>query len=343
MQPVLSNGTAAVSGMPGHPFDVTRCRPGDRLVARIIDIAPSGRTALSLAGVKAVATQPFGGRAGTLVLLEVLSKSPQTPSPSKADNPSIQPTAGRQATVFEIVVRQNAKTVRLTVCLRAGAGHSPFSDKPPAPPPPNGSYYPSLNMLGIIQTGPPERCLQMAAAWLNALHRSLPNPKVPGAADRTEGHRPAAPTSLVFARQKEVLEAPEAKGAEQPQNTAEACCAAGCRQDGIVRFRLKRGAGRSVKGARQNDLEAVFLLSLERLGAVRTDLRMGRKTISVVFFVESEACRRRFAEALPGLEKDLSRGEGSCRCRVAVSPRKIEALLREPDRFGAGTAFEARV
>ena len=99
--------------------------------------------------------------------------------------------------------------------------------------------------------------------------------------------------------------------------------------DRPVRFSIYPDKPGNPKNKRIPVLRAVFLVKLDKTGAVRTDIRMEAERIAVGFYVENEWCRRYFAEALPDLARGLSDLVRTCSFSVTVSPRKILAFEQE--------------
>jgi flagellar hook-length control protein FliK len=89
----------------------------------------------------------------------------------------------------------------------------------------------------------------------------------------------------------------------------------------------------------QPSLTAVFLLNLDHIGPIRTDMTMSQDRITVGFSVVNEDCRARFAKAMPVLNEALSPLGMHCTCQVVVSEQKIKEFLNED---GGGTPQHTR-
>jgi hypothetical protein len=106
-----------------------------------------------------------------------------------------------------------------------------------------------------------------------------------------------------------------------------------------VKMTLYKDASGHPADRQRPSLTAVFLLDLDHIGPIRTDISMSQDRIAVGFSVANEECRARFAKAMPALTEALSPLGMHCTCQVVVSEEKINDFLHED---GGGTPQHTR-
>jgi hypothetical protein len=307
-------------------------KTGDRLMARIVKMLPSGRTVLQFPGFRAVSAKPMGGQVGDIVHFEVL---PDT------ENNAAQPAINRAFVGKTLPLPnpgQGPTGIRFTRPLRLNA----LPDTAPRSAPDKAAEalqpQPGAPMASAsLPSGSPEtaslKSFQIISKWFHRLKKDRP------ATGKMKTLASSAREGQGGARETSALRSPRPHGFLEPERTDRAAGEAPSAIDisslllgqRPVRMSVYDGNSGSRAAIPQPLMKAVFLLDLEATGAVRTDLKMSADNIDVCFFVESQAVRDCLARALPDLKTALSTHTANCFCQVVVSRQKILAFLQEGD------------
>jgi hypothetical protein len=314
-----------------------------RLEARIIDISSSGRTMLQFSGFKAVAEKPIGGRVGDRFLFAILPREEGT----RGRQPAAKPT-GNVSPPHGGTPGQNARPGHIRIVL--------LKSLPRAETRPNGlirgapqaskTVAPSASGIlpGFYPDALPGQSIQILGAWIKKLQKTLQR-----SAPTFKHQRSMQPKAESF--RESPASKPTASTGRPESKPANRKGAWPVTVD-LGRFYLE---GQPVKVAlnwitaeeRENTyrptINAIFLLELEFVGPVRVDIQMTETQIGVDFFVGSEKCRERLAEALPALRFALAPLVGESRCHVDVSIQKIIDFMQETGGFPPAARFHARV
>ena len=322
--------------------DLTRLKTGARLEARIIAILPSGKTLLQFPGFRAATETPVKGRVGGRLLFEILPDAEDNQGRQPSDKAPGKSLPGANGARGQSALLHHNRVVRLMTLPEAGLRRT--SAKAGTPSTPKSVTQSPSNTLPVTDPNASHgQSIHILGAWIKRFRKTLQrssfvipkrfSPSVKAEAYR--GHLPQNPATLPGRNETEYA---DRKGA--PPGVA-----------GLSGFYLD---GRPVKAkfswnmpekrgdAHQPAFKAVFLLDLEHTGPVRVDIQMAEKQINITFFVESEQCRSRFAEALPELKTALSPLARQSSCTVDVSPRRINDFMQGTDGFSQAVRFHAR-
>lgn len=338
---ILPDTTTNIERRP-KGVDLKRLKTGMRLEARIIAILPSGKTLLQFPGFRAATETPVKGRVGGRLLFEILPDAEDNEGRQLSDKAPGKSLPGANGTRGQSVLLHHNRVVRLMTLPEAGPRRT--SAKASAPSTPKSVTQSPLNTLPATDPkASPGQSIHILGAWIKRFRKTLQRPSsvIPKGfspsvkAEACRGHLSQNPATLPGRNETEYS---ERKGASPG-----VAGLSGFYLDGQpVKARFSWNMPEEREGAYQPVFEAVFLLDLEHTGSVRVDIQMAEKQIKISFFVESEQCRSRFAEALPELRTALSPLSRQSSCTVDVSPRKINDFMQGTDGFSQTARFHAR-
>jgi len=323
--------------------DLTQFKAGDRLEARIVQIAFSGRTVLQFPGFRAVVDRLTGAREGDVVQFEVLPDDKTASGQDQVRRPSTAIATKSLGTRGQNEGPQNNKIVRLTALPEAGAARGNgkeitiLTSKPVSQAPP-------FILSTATQATLPAHAFKIVSTWFQRFKKSRQIPSRVGDARPPTVDKPELAKEL---SQAKTAERQEMFGPERADRSRTSHTLSGHSVFRLGDWPVKMKIYGRPPG-RPPDIDrvffiAVFMLNMEHTGAIRTDIQMGENQINVAFFVESEDCRSKFAAVLPELRAALSPIAKYCCCRVTVSPTKIHDFLREESCFPENPRFDIRV
>jgi hypothetical protein len=106
--------------------------------------------------------------------------------------------------------------------------------------------------------------------------------------------------------------------------------------------RLKIAYRRRPAGAKQEGHRAALLLTLDRIGSVRSDFFLLGRSLSISIFVASDELQNVFAGYVPEVHGLLAEWFDSVRVQVKTSPRKIDRFLAEDWRPAGESLVDVR-
>jgi len=331
---------------PGTPvdqrnsFNMAHLKTGTILKAHIVQQETSGQTVLQFSGFRAVVDHLPGGREGDVLLFEVLPKEENGSRHSTLRKPSDVWAIKIPGTRGPTTASQSIRILRLHVLSETGL--------PQVGPKAKSIVLPetapqSLPLTLPAATGTPlsTDAFQLVAKWLRQFQKSRHLPQRSG-----ETRTPSGLDNRNVSR-----ESPSTPGIERPEKPAqdrsphlrEVYSAAGQSSFYLgkspVKMNLYKDASGHPANRQQPSLTAIFLLDLDHIGPIRTDITMSQDRITVGFSVVNEDCRAHFAKAMPVLTEALSPLGLHCSCQVVVSEQKINEFLNED---GGGTPQHTR-
>ena len=331
---------------PGTPvnqrssFNLAHLKAGTILKAHIVQQELSGKTVLQFSGFRAVVDHLPGGREGDVLLFEVLPEEENGSRHSTSRKPSDVLSIKIPGTRGQTSAPQSIKILRSHVLSEAGQRQvGPEAKSIVLPEPVTQSF--SFTLPAATGTPLSTDAFQLVAKWLRRFQKSRHllqrsgETRTPPGPDNRNGSRESSSTPAV--------ERPEKPATDRPLHLREMYAAAG--PSGFylgkspVKMTLYKDASGQPADRQRPSLTAVFLLDLDHIGPIRTDINMSQDRITVGFSVANEECRARFAKAMPALSEALSPLGMHCTCQVAVSEQKINDFLHED---GGGTPQHTR-
>jgi len=342
MQLSIIDDTHTTPGDKRRGVDLTQFKAGDKLEARIVRIASSGRTVLQFVGFKAVVDRLAGAREGDVMRFEVLpdekpaTRFVQTDRSSTAlSNKSTGAPGQNAGPQFNKIVRLNPLTD--TSALRGKGNETSILMSKPV------SQAPAFTLASTTQATLPAHSFEIVSTWFRRFQK---NRQFPG---RSGEPRLPSDTKTKFFKGLSIEKSAERPGMVEPEyvdRPREPHSSAGYSifhlGDWPVKMKIYGFPPENRTDKDKNYFKAIFLLNFEYTGAVRADIQMKGNEINVGFFVESEDCRTDFAKALPELRAALSPLARHCYCHVTVSPVKIHDFLSEEGDYPDNPRFDIR-
>jgi flagellar hook-length control protein FliK len=331
---------------PGTPvnqrssFNLAHLKAGTILKAHIVQQELSGKTVLQFSGFRAVVDHLPGGREGDVLLFEVLPEEENGSRHSTSRKPSDVLSIKIPGTRGQTSAPQSIKILRSHVLSEAGQRQvGPEAKSIVLPEPVTQSF--SFTLPAATGTPLSTDAFQLVAKWLrrfqksrHPLQRSGETRTPPGLDNRNVSRESSSTPGI---------ERPEKPATDRPPQLREMDAAAG--PSGFylgkspVKMTLYKDASGHPADRQRPSLTAVFLLDLDHIGPIRTDITMSQDRITVAFSVANEECRVRFAKAMPALTEALSPLGMHFTCQVVVSEQKINDFLHED---GGGTPQHTR-
>lgn len=322
--------------------DLTQFKAGDRLEARIVQIASSGRTVLQFAGFRAVVDRLTGGREGDVMQFEVLPDEKAASEVNQIRRPSTAIATKALGTPGQNGGPQNGKVVRLNALPEAGASRG-YAKEISLLTSKSVSQTPPFTLSTATQAALPAHAFEIVSTWFRRFRKSYQHPSRVVDARSPTLDKPELTKGLSQAKSAERAGMFESERADRPR---ESHTLPDYTSFHLGNWPVKMKIYGRPPGRRTDTdrffFKAIFFLNMEHTGAVRTDIQMGENQIKVGFFVESEDCRAIFAAALPELSAALSPLAKHCYCQVTVSPPKIHDFLQEEGGFPENARFDIR-
>jgi hypothetical protein len=342
MQLSILEDTRSAPADQRRSIDISQFKAGDRLEARIVQIASSGRTVLQFSEFRAVVDRLVGGREGDVIQFEVLPDEKPT-SRNEHGHRAITkqlntPTGTRGSNGGQL----NSKIVRLNTLPETGV-RRPNAKGPPLSAPKPISQAPPFTISTATQTTLSTHAIEIVSTWFRRFRKDRQFLERFGkgrspALNKSEFAKeelPAKPTERSRMFESERVDRPRASQTVVGYNEFHL-------GNWPVRMKIYGKPPGNHADKHRLFLKAVFLLNLEHTGAVRTDIQMGENQIRVGFFVESENSRANFEKALPELTAALSPLGKHCYCHVTVSPPKIHEFLKKDEGPLEDARFDIR-
>jgi hypothetical protein len=313
-----------------NSFNPAHLKAGTILKANIVQQELSGKTVLQFSGFRAVVDHLPGGREGDVLLFEVLPEEENGSRHSTSRKPSDVLSIKIPGTRGQTSAPQSIKILRSHVLSEAGQRQvGPEAKSIVLPEPVTQSF--SFTLPAATGTPLSTDAFQLVAKWLRRFQKSR-HPLQRSGETRTP---PGLDNRNVFRESSSTpaIERPERPATDRPLHLREMYAAAG--PSGFylgkspVKMTLYKDASGQPADRQRPSLTAVFLLDLDHIGPIRTDITMSQDRIAVGFSVANEECRVRFAKAMPALTEALSPLGMHCTCQVAVSEQKINDFLHE--------------
>jgi hypothetical protein len=324
-----------------NSFNPAHLKAGTILKAHIVQPELSGKTVLQFSGFRAVVDHLPGGREGDVLLFEVLPDEESGGRHSTLRKPSDVLSFKIPGTRGQTSAPQSIKILRSHGLLEAGqrqVGNEAKSIVLPEPVTQSSSF----TLPAATGTPLSTDAFQLVAKWLrrfqksrHLLQRSGETRTPPPGLDNRNVSRESSSTPGI--------ERPEKPATDRPPQLREMDAAAG--PSGFylgkspVKMTLYKDASDHPADRQRPSLTAVFLLDLDHIGPIRTDITMSQDRITVGFSVANEECRARFEKAMPALTEALSPLGMHFTCQVVVSEQKINDFLHED---GGGTPQHTR-
>lgn len=321
-------------------FNLAHLKAGTILKAHIVQQELSGKTVLQFSGFRAVVDHLPGGREGDVLMFEVLPDDENGSRHSTLRKPSDVLSIKMQGTRGQTSAPQSIKILRSHVLSEAGQRQvGPEAKSIVLPEPVSQST--SFTLPAATGTPLSTDAFQLVAKWLRRfqknrhfLQRAGETRTAPELGNRKVSHGPSSTPAI---------ERSEKPAMDRSPHLREIHSAAGQSSFYLgkspVKMTLCEDAPGHAADRQRPSLTAVFLLDLDHIGPIRTDINMSQDRIAVGFSVANEECRARFAKAMPALTEALSALEMHCTCQVVVSEQKINDFLHED---GGGTPQHAR-
>ena len=331
---------------PGPPvdqrnsFNPAHLKAGTILKAHIVQQEPSGQTVLQFSSFRAVVDHLPGGREGDVLLFEVLPEEENGSRHSTLRKPSDIWSIKIPGTRGQTTALQSIKILRLHGLPETGLPQVGGETKSIVLPETVTQSFP-LTLPAATGTLLSTDAFQLVTKWLRRFQKSRHLPQRSGETRPPPGldnHNMSRESSSTPA-----IERPEKPATDRSPHLREIYAAAG--QSGFylgkspVKMTLYKDASGHPADRQQPSLTAVFLLDLDHIGPIRTDINMSQDRIAVGFSVANEECRARFAQAMPVLTEALSPLGMHCTCQVVVSKEKINDFLYKD---GGGTPQHTR-
>lgn len=334
MQLSILDNTIKGAGNQRRGINLNQFKAGDKLDARIVQIASSGRTVLQFSGFRAVVDTFAGGREGDVIQFEVL---PDEKPKSRHDQ------AGRSSATLSTKSAKPPmnKAVRLNMITEAVSSR-PEAHKASRLIPKSISQTPQITQPTNSQTSLPAQSFNIVSTLFIRFIKTWE----PLRSEKTQSVSiKKAPLTKGLS-----LEKPADRSTIIETDRFDRSRDAATHSDYTlfnlgdypVKMKIYGHSPRSAMDKDQLLFKAIFLLNMEYTGTVRTDVLMGTNEIKVDFFVENEDYRIKFVKALPGLTDDLSRLIEHCYCRVAVSQTKIHDFLIEEGNDPDSSRFDVQ-
>ena len=334
MQLSIIDETVKGTGDQRRGIQLNQFKAGDKLDARIVKIASSGRTLLQFSGFRAVVDAFAGGREGDVIQFEVL---PDENTKSRL-NQAEKSTATLSNKSTNLLIN---KAVRLNMVNEAGGARTE-ANKGSRLITRSVSQTPPVTQSTNTQAPLPVQSFNIVSSLFKRLIKTLEplrseatptiGSKKPQVTKRLSSGRSTDRAPMIETDRSDRLRDTEINNTYTLFNLG----------DCPVKMKIYDHSLRSGRDKDQIILKAIFLLNMEYTGAVRTDVLMGTNKIKVNFFVENEDYRTKFAEALPVLRDDLSRHTERCYCHVSVSQTKIHDFMVEEGKNPVNTHFDIR-
>ncbi len=323
-----------------NSFNLAHLKAGTLLKAHIVQQELSGKTVLQFFGFRAIVDHLPGGREGDVLLFEVLPEEENGSRHSTLRKPSDVLSIKIPGTRGQASAPQSIKILRSHVLSEAGPRQvGPEAKSIVLPEPVTQSF--SFTLPAATGTPLSTDAFQLVAKWLRRFQKSRHllqrsgETRTPPGLDNRSVFRESSPTPA--------MERPEKPATDRTPQLRGMYAAAG--QSGFylgkspVKMTLYKDASGHPADRQRPLLTAVFLLDLDHIGPIRTDINMSQDRITVGFSVANEECRARFAKAMPALTEALSPLGIHCTCQVVVSEQKINDFLHED---GGGTPQHTR-
>jgi len=322
--------------------DLTQFKVGDRIEARILQIASSGRTVLQFSGFRAVVDRLAGGREGDVIQFEVLPDEKPASGIDQTRGPSTAPLKASDGIRGQNDGQPNSKVVRLNALPGAVASRANGKETSILTPKPV-SQAPPFTLATFTQAALPGQSFEIVSNWFR---RFVKNHQLLWRAGETKSPTTDKQGLIRELSQTKTAERPGMFESERVDRPRESNSVAGYNAFHLgnwpVKMKIYGRPAEKRTDTHRSLLKAVFLLNLEHTGTVRADIQMGENHIKADFFVESEDCRAKFAAALPELKTILSPLAKHCCCQVTVSPPKIHNFLQEEGDFTENPRFDIR-
>lgn len=334
MQLSILDDTIKGTGDQRRGIQLNQFKAGDKLNARIIQVAASGRTILQFSGFRAVVDTFAGGREGDVIQFEVL--------PDEKTNNRLDQAERSTATLSNKSARSLVnKAIRLNM-ITEGGGARPEANKGSRLITRSISQTPQVNQPANSQAPLPIQSYNVVSSLFKRLIKTL-DPLNSEARHAVGIKKPQLTKRLSSGKSTERVTMSETDRNDRSRDPAASndytLFNLG---DCPVKMKIYGHSQRSGRDKDQIVFKAIFLLNMENTGTVRTDVLVGLNEIKVNFFVEDEDYRTLFVKALPVLRDDLSRHTDSCYCHVAVSQTKISDFMVEEGKYPDNTRFDIR-